>query len=82
MQGDMLHLPHNFPEIHQEFMRGRFATQLFDNSGFSRVETDKVIQMTLNKDTKGAGGCNGFSTNVNVVKRWQINATYRASLRT
>ena len=37
--------------------------------------------MTLNKYTKGSGGCTGFSTNVNAVKRWEINATYRASLR-
>ena len=37
--------------------------------------------MTLNKDTKGSGGCTGFSTNVNAVKRWEINATYRALLR-
>ena len=37
--------------------------------------------MTLSKDAKGSGGCTGFSTNVNAVKRWEINATYRASLR-
>ena len=29
-----------------------------------------------------AGGCTGFSTNVNAVKRWDINASYRAALRT
>ena len=82
MLGDMLQLPIDFPEIHEEFMRGNFAAQICDNSKFSRVETDKVIEMTLNKDTKMAGGCTGFSTNVNAVKRWEINATYRASLRT
>ena len=37
--------------------------------------------MTLSKDANGSGGCTGFSTNVNAVKRWEINATYRASLR-
>ena len=46
MLGDMLQLSINFPEIHQGFMRGKFAAQLCDNFGFSRVETDKVIEMT------------------------------------
>ena len=81
MLGDMLRLPYSFPGIYEEFMRGNFAAQLSDNTRFSRVETDKVIEMTLNKDTKGSGGCTGFSANVNAVKRWEINATYRASLR-
>ena len=38
--------------------------------------------MTLNKDTKTPGGTTGFSTNIGAVKRWEINASYRAALRT
>ena len=49
---------------------------------FSRVKTDKVVEMTLNKDTKTPGACTGFPTNVNAVKRWEINAAYGAALRT
>ena len=39
--------------------------------------------MILNKDAKGSGGCTcfSFSTNVNAIKRREINATYRALLR-
>ena len=37
--------------------------------------------MTLNKDMQGSGGCTGFSTNVDAVKRWEINATYRTLLQ-
>ena len=37
--------------------------------------------MTVNKDTKTRGGTTGFSTNVNAVHRWEINAGYRADLR-
>jgi hypothetical protein len=37
--------------------------------------------MTLNKDSKTAGGCTGFSTNINAVKRCEINAGFRAALR-
>ena len=82
MLGEMLKLPANFPEIYEEFMKGNFAAQLIEANSFSRSETDKVIEMTLNKDTKNAGGSTGFSTNLNAVKRWEINAAYRANLRT
>ena len=37
--------------------------------------------MTLNKDMKTPGGTTGFSTNVGAVQRWELNASYRASLR-
>jgi len=80
MLGDMLSLPTDFPEIYEEFVRGNFAAQLSYNK-FSRSETDKVIEMTLNKDTKTPGGVTGFSTNDNAVKQWELNAAYRASLR-
>ena len=63
MLRDMLQLPYSFLGIYEEIMRGNFAAQLFDNTRFSRVETDKVIEMTLSKGTKGSGGCTGFSTN-------------------
>ena len=81
MLGDMLRLPHDFPELHREFMKGYFAAQLTESDIFSRIETNKVIEMTLSKDSKTAGGCTGFSTNVNTVKRWEVIATYRAGFR-
>ena len=56
MLEDMLQLPKDFPEVHEEFMNGNFAVQLTDDTKFSRVETDKVIEMTLNKDMKTPGG--------------------------
>ena len=80
MLGDMLSLEENFPEVYNQCISGNFAAQLSD-SAFSRVETDKVIEMTLNKDTKTPGGTTGFSTSVGAVKRWEVNASYRAALR-
>ena len=77
----MLSLQEDFPEIHQEFMKGNFTVQLSDDVPFAKTETDKVIEMTLNKDTKTPGGTTGFSTNIGAVKRWEINASYRAKLR-
>ena len=37
--------------------------------------------MTLNRDTKTPGGTTGFYTNVGAVRRWEVNASYRAALR-
>ena len=77
----MLSIPEEFPDVHQEFMKGKFAAQLLANRKFSSSETDKLIEMTLNKETKSSGGTTGFSTNENDVKRWELNATYRAAMR-
>ena len=60
-------------------MNQSFAAQLHENRKFSRSETDKVIEMTLNKETKSSGGTTKFSTNKNVVKPWELNATYCAA---
>ena len=46
-----------------------------------RVETDKVIETTINRDTKTPGGTTGFSTNQNDINRWTINTPYRAAIR-
>ena len=81
MLADMSTLSDDFPEIYQEFVAGNFATQLSKVGKFSRCETDKVIEMILNRDTKIPGGTTGFSTNTNAARRWEINASYRASLR-
>ena len=62
--GDMLQLNRSFPEIYEQVIVGNFAVQLSSYKLFSRIETDKVIDMTLNKDTKTPGGTTGFTTNV------------------
>ena len=48
---------------------------------FSRVEADKVIETTINWDTKTSGGLKGFSTKSIKVNRWILNATHGASMR-
>ena len=49
MLGDILQLPNDFPDVYEKCLGGKFAVQLTENSEFS---TDKVIEMSLNKDTK------------------------------
>lgn len=77
MLGEMFSLEEQFPEVYRQYISGNFAAQLSDGV-FSRVETDKVIEMTINKDTKTLGGTTGFSMNIGAVKRWEVNGSYRA----
>ena len=81
MLGEMLQLEDTHPEVYRSFMDGNFSVQLSDRNTFGRIEPDKCIEMTINKDTKTPGGTTGFSTNPNSIIRWSINATYRAELR-
>ena len=55
MLGDKLRLAEDFPDVYKEFLNGNFVAQLTSGSKFSQVETDKVIEMTLNKDKKTLG---------------------------
>ena len=48
---------HAFSHSHQianshQIVGGKFALQLTEKSNFSHIETDKVIEMTLNEATK------------------------------
>ena len=47
---------------------------------FSRSETNRVIEMTINKGTKTPGGITEFSTKIGAVKRWVITAPCRANI--
>ena len=56
---DLLSLEEDFPEIHTEFERGNFSVQVSKNNPFGRTEADKVIETTINRDTKTPGGTTG-----------------------
>ena len=79
--GEMLNLEVDHPEIYNAFVQGNFSVQLSDDNSFGRLEADKVIETTINKDTRTPGGTTGFSTNSNAINRWALNASYRANLR-
>ena len=55
-----------------------FAAQLSHNL-FSKTESDKVTEMTLNKDTATSGLTTCFLLNQGAVKPLKINTSYRAS---
>ena len=45
----------DFPDAYEKFMGGKFAAQLTKDSKISRIETEKVIEMTLNKNINTPG---------------------------
>ena len=81
MLGTMLGLERSHPYTYENFKNGLFTAQITEDASFCRIEPDKVIKMTLNKDSKCSGGTTGVSQNSGAVHRWELNATYRAGLR-
>ena len=52
---DLLTLESDFPDVHAEFLSGNFSVQLSNTNPFGRMEADKVIETTINKETKTPG---------------------------
>ena len=80
--GEMLSLELDYPDIYERFKASEFSAHFADEGSFSRCETDKVIEMILNKGTKTPGGTTGFSPSVNAVRISEVNASYKAQLGT
>ena len=56
---DLVHLKKDFPDIYKKFENGNFSVQLSPDNPFGRMESDKVIETTINKVTKTPGGTTG-----------------------
>ena len=78
---NVLALENDFLKVYQSFSDGDFAAKLTNTNRFSRSKTNKVIEMTINKDTKTPSGTDGFSTKIAAVKIWEITASYGANVR-
>ena len=59
---EMLQIEHSYPDVYEEFTNGNFVAQLSDVNLFGKVELDKVIEVTINRDTKTRGGGGGGTT--------------------
>ena len=62
-------LEEKYPEVYTEFIGGNFSAQMTSKNTFGRIEMDKVIEVTINKDTKCPGSLKGFSANISQVNR-------------
>jgi hypothetical protein len=76
MPSNMFTLSNKFPEVYSAFIEGKFYVQLSQGEMLCRIENDKAIELTLNKDTKSVIETTRFSMNVNAVQRWVVNSPY------
>ena len=54
--------------------------QVSSRNSFGRPELDKLIDVTINKDSKCPDGLNGFSTDNDQVNHLTLNATFRTEM--
>ena len=62
--------------MYTEFIAVNFSAKMTSENTFGRIEMEKVIEVTINKDTKCPGGLKGFSTNISQVNHWSLNVTH------
>lgn len=67
------------PEVYQSFMEGQFSVQLAGDNPFGRLPVDQTTAVTVNKDTKIAGGVTNFSLKTQAVNRFYLTAEFRSA---
>ena len=67
------------PKIYDQFMLGNFSVKRTDGS-FNKLPPDQVIERTINKEQKGAGGIIGITTSDSAVQRWVLSSHIMAAL--
>ena len=61
------------PNIYQKFLSGNFSVRRTAGR-FNKVASEQLIEQTINKDQKGAGGIICFSTSERTVQRWIVSS--------
>ena len=69
------------PDMYNEFLNGHFAVRRTAGT-FNMLPSDQVIEQTINKEQKGAGGIIGISTSTGAVQRWVLLSHIIAGLLT
>ena len=64
---EILTLETSHLEVYQEFEKGNLSVQLSETNPFGRCEPDRVLERTINKDTKTPGEPTSSSTKTNAV---------------
>ena len=65
--------------MHDQFMFGNFSVKRTDGS-FNKLPLDQVIEQTISKEQKGAGGIIGISMSDGAVQRWVLSSHIAAAL--
>ena len=72
-----------YPTIYQQFSEGHFSVRRNEGK-FNMLPPDQVIEQTINKDQKGAGGIIGNSTSTDTIQIWVLSsntATFAGDLK-
>ena len=56
---DVLALENRHSDLYNDFQKGQLLVQISEKNTFGRMEADKVIETTINRDTKTPGGTRG-----------------------
>ena len=75
----MTTLEADHPEVYQSFMEEQFSVQLAGDNPFGRLPVDQTTEVTVNKDTKIAGGVTKFSLKTEAVNRFYLTAEFRSA---
>jgi len=67
------------PDVHSQFMEGKFSVQLGTTNPFARILVYQTLEETVNKDTQTPGGTKGFSLKPGAVSRYYLMSEYRSS---
>ena len=72
-------LKETHPKIYDQFILGNYSVKKTDGS-FNKLPLDQVIEQTINKKQKGAGGIIGINTFDGAVQRWILSIHITAAL--
>ena len=79
---EMTNLSTEHPEVYEAFRAGYFSVQLSARNAFGRLPVDQTTEVTVNKDTKTAGGTTRFSLKPGAVSRYYLITEYRSAFLT
>ena len=69
----MKELPETHPNIQAHFEAGNFSV-CRQRGRFNKIPTDQVIERTVNREQKCAGGIIGYCTSEATVQRWVLTS--------
>ena len=77
---EMRELEKTYSFAHEHLHAGEFAIQQQVRYRFSATAADQVIEQTVNRDSKSAGGIVGITTRPNAVAKWILSQSQRLAM--
>ena len=77
---EMRELKQTHPFAYERVKNGEFTIQQQDRYAYSATAADQVIEQTINKDSKSAGGIVGITMRPNAVTKWILSHSQRLAM--